>query len=247
MKTLSKLLIGIVIPLLMLAVIFMSVEALAGDRAWLKKEYEKLDINWYTGMSTEDQVRAFMQMVDYMKAKTDTMEVTVTVDGEQTLMYNEREISHMRDVRRLYQLLTGVKWMILCLALTAAVLAFEAYKKTKEERREILRFAAKTAVISFICIFLFVLALGVWALIDFDSFWAAFHIVFLDLESSTFDPAVSRMIRICPAELFEDMVIRMFTLAGAVLALFAAVSAVYLGVSKKRMLSENDQNKGYQA
>ena len=90
-------------PLLMLLPVVLFVEAYAGDRAWLQKEYDKLDINLYTGMSTDDQIRAFMQMVDYMKDDADTMDVLVTVDGEEVLMYNEREISHMVDVRALYK------------------------------------------------------------------------------------------------------------------------------------------------
>lgn len=231
MKKLLKILIAVLMPLLMLAFIFMSVEALSGDRAWLKKEYEKLDINDYTGMSTEDQVRAFMQMVDFMKGKTDTMDVTVTVDGEETLMYNEREISHMHDVRRLYKTLVTAKWVVLGLSALTIALFFTL---KKEQRPEILYFAAKAAIVAFCCILLFILAMVLWAAVDFYTFWEAFHVVFLDLESSTFDPAVSRMIRICPEKLFSDMVLRIFILAMAVDALIALGAVIYIKTAKKR-------------
>ena len=222
MKKLSKVFVGIAMPLIMLLIIFLSVEALAGDRAWLKREYDKLDINWYTGMSTDDQIRAFMQMVDYMQGRTSTMDVTVTVDGEEMLMYNEREISHMHDVRTLYITLTVAKWFVIAFAAVTLGLSLAVFK-TKEEKRELLRFASKAAIVAFVCVFLLIIAAGLWAVLDFDSFWAEFHNVFLDLESSTFDPAYSRMIRICPAELFEDMVLRMFAVAFAAAFTFTAL------------------------
>ena len=71
-----------------------------------------------------------------------------------------------------------------------------------------------------------VIALGIWIAVDFDSFWTMFHVVFLDLESSTFDPAVSRMIRICPAELFSDFIKHFALIAG--LGLHAPVIASVL-------------------
>ncbi len=234
MKKLAKILIGIAMPLIMLLAIFLSVEALAGDRAWLQREYDKLDINWYTGMDTPDQIKAFMQMVDYMQGRTDTMDVTVTVNGEQMLMYNEREISHMRDVRALYKTLTAAKYCVIAFAAAALILSLAAFR-TREEKKELLRYTSKAALIAFCCVFAFILAIGLWAVLDFDSFWEEFHVIFLDLESSTFDPMASRMIRICPAELFEDMVLRMFAVAFAASFTFTAVLLlINRAVNKKR-------------
>ena len=216
----------------MLLVIFIGVELFSGDRAWLEREYTKLDINAYTGMSTDDMIAAFMQMVGYMKGSEKTMDVLVSVNGERVQMYNEAERAHMVDVRQLYKTLTIAKHAVIALAI-AALVAAAVLHRTKSERREALTFAAKAALWSIFGVIAFLLALGAWALIDFGSFWSVFHIVFLDLESSTFDPSVSRMIRICPAELFLDMVIRIFVFSGSVMAVIAAVCGVYLKKSKR--------------
>lgn len=232
LKKASKTLMAIVLPLIMLLVIFIGVELFSGDRAWLKREYTKLGINDYTGMSTDDMIAAFMQMVGYMKGSEKTMDVLVSVNGERVQMYNESERAHMVDVRNLYKTLTIAKYAVIALAVVALVAAAVSHR-TKSERREVLTFAAKAALWSIAGVIGFLLALGAWALIDFGSFWSVFHIVFLDLESSTFDPSVSRMIRICPAELFLDMVIRIFAFACAVMAVIAAVCGVYLKKSKR--------------
>ena len=242
MKTLkkaTKILIGVVMPLIMLVFIVLGVELFSGDRAWLRAEYEKLDINSYTGMSTNDMVRAFMQMVDYMQGDADSMHVTVTVNGEETEMYNEREISHMVDVRALYKKVMIGKGVVIGLA-ALALLAVVFVPRDAETRRELLRFTAKAAIFAFVGILIFLLALGLWAAVDFDSFWAAFHVVFLDLESSTFDPAVSRMIRICPAELFADMVLRIFIFGLGLGAATALAGALYLIISKRREKKAGD-------
>lgn len=238
LQTLSKILIGVTLPLLMLLIIFFSVKLASGDRAWLKREYDKLNINSYTGMSTDDMISAFMQMVHYMKGDADTMDVEVSVHGERMQMYNEAERAHMVDVRRLYGNLTAAQYSVIALAVISLALALASHR-TKAERKSILRFTAKAALWSIAGVVGFLLALGAWAALDFDSFWKVFHIVFLDLESSTFDPAVSRMIRICPAELFFDMVVRIFVFAGGAMAVIAAACGVYLARSGK-----NGQNAG---
>ena len=232
LQTVSKALIGFTLPLVMLMLIFLAVSIASGDRAWLKREYDKLDINSYTGMSTDDMIAAFMQMVHYMKGDADTMDVEVSVHGERMQMYNETERAHMVDVRNLYKNLTVAGYVVLALAIISLALAL-AVHRTKTERRSILRFFAKAALWSIAGVVGFLLALGAWAALDFNSFWAVFHIVFLDLESSTFDPTVSRMIQICPAELFFDMVLRIFLFAGGAMAAIAAVCGVYLKRSGK--------------
>ena len=233
LRLVTKILIACVLPLLMLSFILLSVDLCSGDRAWLEREYRKLDVGAYTRMSNEDMVRAFMQMVDYMKGDAESMRVLVTVNGSSVEMYNEREIEHMEDVRALYKGLTAAACFVFALALAALILALVAFRP-KQERKAVLTFASKAALISFLSIFGFILIVGAWAALDFRSFWDALHIVFLDLESSTFDPAVSRMIRICPPELFFDMVIRIFALGLAACALPALAGGAYLLKTKSR-------------
>ena len=129
LKRIAKVCIAISLVLMMFVIILLSVGAFSGNRRWLEREYEKLDINRYTGMSTEDQCRAFMQMVDFMKGKTDTMDVKVTVDGEEMLMYNEREISHMHDVRNLYRGLNVFKFCACAFMLLTVVLGVIAFRR----------------------------------------------------------------------------------------------------------------------
>ena len=211
---LSRLLVCITMPLVVLVFIVVAVDYCATAETWLRTEYEKLDINDYTGMSTDDQVKAFMCMAKYMKGETSYDEMRrleVTVNGEKVSMFNNSELSHMKDVRKLYVGVTVFKILVIVFFAATYIL----------RKRAAPNYIPKVYLISFAVILGIFLLLGAWALIDFDSFWQVFHIVFLDLEGSTFDPAYSRMIRICPAELFLDMVIRIFVFGFIIPALIA--------------------------
>lgn len=102
MKLLSKILAYAAVPCLAAALLISFIGRLSGDKAWIKREYEKLDINDYTGMSTDEMCAVYLRMVDYMKGGTDELQTEVTVFGERTEMFGEREISHMSDVRKLW-------------------------------------------------------------------------------------------------------------------------------------------------
>ena len=102
MKLLSKILAYAAVPCLAAALLISFIDRLSGDKVWIKREYEKLDINDYTGMSTDEMCTVYLRMVDYMKGGTDELQTEVTVFGERTEMFGEREISHMSDVRKLW-------------------------------------------------------------------------------------------------------------------------------------------------
>lgn len=87
-----------------------------------------------------------------------------------------------------------------------------------------------------ICVIAFIAAvLAVWAAVDFYSFWILFHAVFLDVPSSTFDPAESLMIRICVQQLFSDLILRIavYTVSAcAVISILAGLVCKTSGAGK---------------
>ena len=121
MKLLSKILAYAAVPCLAAALISF-IDRLSGDKVWIKREYEKLDINDYTGMSTDEMCTVYLRMVDYMKGGTDELQTEVTVFGERTEMFGEREISHMNDVRKLWFGVETAKYILFAFTAIAAAL-----------------------------------------------------------------------------------------------------------------------------
>lgn len=226
-KELINFLLCVTMFLFILGTLVLSVRICANDGAWIKREYEKLDLNEYTGMSTEDMCRAYMRMVDYMDGKVDSMELEVTVNGIKMQMFNEKEILHMQDVRRLYKAVETFMWI--CFS-SAAFAAAAAVLIIKREAAEMLFTSYLTGLGGILCL---VLALVIWGLLDFSGLWIKFHEIFLDLEGSTFDPMYSRMIRICPEELFSDIILRILRVGTAILSSVGVLLFILKKVSSK--------------
>lgn len=236
MKKTLKITAAVAAVLLLFGLLTVALNRIFNDTGWLYKEYlSELDdqVRKEYGISAEDASRVLARMMYYSTGRAGDLDVTIVENGEEVAFFNERELSHMRDVRALTK---TILWMgAVALLIGAAVpITLKIRKKGGA-----LRTFCKAYLIALGVLALIILILGVWIAIDFDSFWTVFHIVFLDLESSTFDPATSRMIRICPAELFSDF-IGVFAIYAAVLVLIAAaLCAAYLAVARRKAAKQN--------
>lgn len=229
MKTITKIAAALSAILFVFALLVAALNIIFDRTGWLYKEYdEKLTVERDYGISPADASRVLGRMMHYSTGRADDLDVTISENGEEVPFFNESELSHMRDVRALTRSVMKLGMAALIVSAAALVLLI-VFRRT-----EALRVFAKTFLIALGALLVVIAALGVWIAVDFDSFWTVFHIVFLDLESSTFDPAVSRMIRICPAELFSDFIVR-FAVYGAVFLGAAAVCfGVFLIASRKK-------------
>lgn len=237
MKKLAKTLSVISAVLLLFALLAGALFRIFTDTVWVKKEYERIDIEAQSGYSTEDAAYVLGAMMDYSIGRFDELDkVSVEENGEHVLFFNESELSHMVDVRAL-------TLNVLRLGLAALIIGAAFYTVMFIVLRgEGLRRFAKAFLIALGVLLVVIAALGIWMAVDFNSFWSAFHVVFLDLESSTFDPAVSRMIRICPAELFSDFIKHFALITG--LGLLVPITASILFLCFKKRFSDYSGERG---
>ncbi len=231
MKTAVKIIAVIGAVLLLFGLLAAALNAIFNRTGWLYKEYlYNLENTIYKeyDISAEDASRVLSRMMYYSTGRADDLDVTIVENGEEVPFFNEKELSHMRDVRKLTK---TFMWLgIISLGMgTAIPITLKCFKKT-----DALRTFSKAFLIALGVLLVVIIALGIWIAVDFDSFWTMFHVVFLDLESSTFDPAQSRMIRICPPELFADFIGRFAVYSAALVGITAAACAVYLIVTRKK-------------
>ena len=229
MKALKTIFLILTAVLLIYGLLSVAVNIIFNDTGWLYKEYSKeLEIERHEGISAEDATRVLSRMMYYSIGRADDLDITIEENGEEVQFFNERELSHMRDVRKLAK---TILWSgAASLAIGLIVLVILLIKKDRVG----LRTLAKAYLIIFIIALVIVIGLAIWVIVDFNSFWTMFHVVFLDLESSTFDPNYSRMIRICPAELFADFTGRLGSYAAIFVGGMAALSVIYLFLTRKK-------------
>lgn len=224
MRKLAKTLSVISAVLLLFALLVGALLSIYVDQAWVPQEYRKLDIESQTDWDFTTTVTAFKGMLDYSIGRIDTLEDVKLNDGP---FFNESELSHMRDVQKLTVTVMDLGLAALIIGAACVVFGFIVL------RVDGLAAFSKALLIALGVLLVVIAALGIWMAVDFNSFWAAFHIVFLDLESSTFDPAVSNMICICPEELFSDIIIRFATISGLGLV-FPVIACVLTLVHRKK-------------
>lgn len=212
-------------PLWLLALVgclFLTLRILINDEAYFRKGYERLDMRSLIGISDADCTKALMRMIDYMEGRVDSIQLTVDEDGKTVEMFNQQEIDHMVDVRALYQAWRTVMWCgLAALALLLALLLVKSCRAA----------VFRALGLAWIVLGVAAVVLGVWVLVDFNSFWTGFHYLFFDNDLWLMDPAVCRMIRICPLELFYGIVVRM---GSAFLTAFGVIPAVCAILYKRK-------------
>lgn len=184
--------------LLVLAFLVALVEGIAFDRSFYRKEYAQNVTAAYVGVSPETLEGATDALLEYLQGRRASLDMEAQVGEGQREYYTEREKLHMADVRDLNMGAYAFMWTGF-VAGTLLVVASAAYCP---ERRRVWK-AAFLAILGVLCCFGI---LGVWAALDFSSFWTAFHHVFFRNDLWLFDPRESLLIRMFEERFFFDLV-----------------------------------------
>lgn len=214
--------------LLILAMLFTSLQLVMHSENWLRSRYVEYGTAELIGISTDDITRALMQLVYYMEGDVPSIDLTVTENGQEVSMYNDRERLHMVDVQVLYQNFRTLRNFALP---AAALLLIGAGAMLEKGSR--LRVFAKAYLFGLLAYAVVIGALGIWVASDFTSFWIKFHHVFFTNDLWLLSYATDRMIRICPEQLFYDIVVRFALLFLAAAGVLAAASAFAARRSRK--------------
>ena len=217
-KTVSVTCLALGFFLLILCAAFTVVQLTAAETAWFEQEFTKLSLAEDMGMTLGDLGASVRTLVNYLNGQTETIDVLVTVNGQQVRMFDlDIEIVHMREVKDLWQWFVGARNVGMLLA---AVLCLIGVVLDGKDALRNVCWGYFWALGAFLVLAAFA---GTWAAINFDSFWTAFHkVVFPDSENWLL-PMESRMIQMLPSELFRDLVMRM---GGRMLLIFLALAAV---------------------
>ena len=132
----------------------------------------------------------------------------IEVFGSMQPPFNERELAHLYDCRRLLSpTQPGILYVLLVAAGALLILA----------GRRLRPGIAGPAWLASALILLPIAILGVWAVIDFNAAFTFFHRLLFTNDLWLLDPATDLLIRICPSSMFANMGLRIALRAVAVL------------------------------
>ncbi len=178
------------------------------------------------GISEEDLVKLDEALADCLKGDGAALNIEAEVFGAIQPAFNEKELVHMEDCRKLFMLLrTTMVW-------TAALgIGFIPCGIALLGDRKKIRLSAW---LSPLVIVIPLGVLAVWAMIDFNSAFNFFHEILFTNDLWLLNPATDLLIRICPASMFMAMGARI-GLVGLAWAIIVPAMAMVLTAKKERI------------
>jgi integral membrane protein (TIGR01906 family) len=212
--------------LLVPALFLFSFERSALDRGYHQRLYNGLQSAQLAGVDEATLSEIGDMLVDYLNGARDDLNMTAMVNEAVQPVFNEREVTHMADVKGLFDLERRVQAVFAGLGL--ALLAYGLIGPGWSKR---LRRAGLTGQLFWLALLLTVV---IWAIIDFDGLFRRFHGLLFTNDLWLLNPKTDLMIRMLPEQFFASVAARaaVWMLAGQ--ALLAALWILPVRAVRKR-------------
>lgn len=192
------------------------------NKSFYYDEYSKLNTAQSIGMSSDDLNNATDTLLDYLKDKRDDLIVKANINGVDREVFNNRETLHMVDVKDLYQNVILIRNIFLIISFI--ILIYLVFSKDNKY----LFIEYKKALLFYLFIFSLI---GIFCLIDFNSFWTGFHHVFFpNNDLWLLDPRTDILIMMVPEKFFYDLCI---SIVVSILALMFIICPILKFVDRK--------------
>jgi integral membrane protein (TIGR01906 family) len=186
--------------------------------------FDRYDAEAATGISRGELDRAADKLVRYFNNDDETIRVFVQEDDRRVSLFNERETSHLTDVKNLFRTVFRVQEASLAFALVfvAAVFIWAAEAPLRILARILLQ--ASLLTLGLLALF------GVLALVGFDELFLRFHLVAFTNDLWKLNSATDHLIQMFPRDFWFDATMLVAGLTAVEAVLLGSLSAVYLGV-----------------
>ncbi len=188
----------------------------AANSAWLYKYgFDKYDVSDTTGLTESELEKAARGLISYFNSGEELIYLTVMKDGKEFVLFNQREVIHLKDVKGLiwldYWVLLGT--LIYALGYGGVSLFWRRRKYWRQLAWGVVGGGGITLAI--------MLALWLGTLLGFDQLFLQFHLVSFANDFWQLDPARDYLIMLFPQGFWYD--------ATLLCALGTAGTAVILG------------------
>jgi integral membrane protein (TIGR01906 family) len=228
MLILSRLAAALFVIALPVLLVTANVRFLASDIAYYRHGFREFDSSGRTGLPISDLDRAGEEIIEYFEDDAATLRILVTVDGQETSLFNAKETDHMRDVKTLIRAVYRLNEISL-----AVVLAYVACAVLWSGERSIAGLARLS--LAGVGFGLLVVGLvGAFAITGFDQAWTTFHEVAFRNDLWRLDPDTDRLIQMFPEEFWQEATYIAGGLTLAEATLVVVVSLAYVIFSRGR-------------
>jgi integral membrane protein (TIGR01906 family) len=190
--------------------------------------FDKYDVSRTTGLAQPELEKAADGLISYFNSAEEHISLTVIKAGEPFVLFNEREVIHLKDVKGLiwldYRVLLGT--LIYVLGYSVVSLWWQ--------RKKYWRRLAGGALGGGIITLVLMLALGLGTLFNFDQLFLQFHLISFANELWQLNPATDYLIMLFPQGFWFDATVFCALAAGGLALFLSGVGGGYLLFTRKR-------------
>jgi integral membrane protein (TIGR01906 family) len=186
--------------------------------------FDKYDAEAATGISRSELDRAADKLVRYFNDDDQDIRVFVQEDDRRVSLFNERETSHLTDVKNLFRTVFRVQEASLAFALVFVVAMF--IWATDASLRILARVLLQASLLTLGLLALF----AVLALVGFDEIFLRFHLVAFTNDLWKLNPNTDHLIQMFPRDFWFDATMLVAGLTAVEAVLLGSLSAIYLGM-----------------
>ena len=192
--------------------------------------FDKYNVGQTTGLADSELEKAASGLIDYFNSDEDFIHLTVIKDGQPFTLFNQKEVAHLKDVKRLiwldYRVLIG----------TGAYVLFYVVISICWLTRNSLCQLARAVIGGSGLTLGFMLLLGLMVLLDFDSFFLQFHLISFANDLWQLDPMKDYLIMLFPQGFWYDATLFCAGLIVVMAVILAGVAGGYLMVARRRVV-----------
>ena len=209
------------LPLLLLSA---SIGVVVNSLSLYKYGFEKYDVSQTTGLAEEELEKAATGLISYFNSDEEHISLTVIKDGQPFVLFNQREVTHLRDVK-------GLFWLDYWILLGTLIYAL-AYAGVSLWRKEWRRLAWGLVGGSGLTLGL-ILALGLGALFNFDQLFLQFHLLSFANELWLLDPTKDYLIMLFPRGFWYNATLFCALVTGIGAVILGGVGGGYLVIKRR--------------
>lgn len=202
---------------------------------WLYKHgFEKYGVSQTTGLSETELEKAARGLISYFNSGEESINISVIKDGKPFVLFNEREVTHLRDVKGLFWL---DYWVLLGTFVYTLVYALASLFVNRGKYRRQLAGALFGG--SVLTLSLIVAVGGSAAVFGFDRMFLLLHLVSFSNPFWQLDPATDYLIMLVPEGFWTDMALYIVLAIAAGAVVLGAVGGGYRFLKR---ISDFDEN-----
>jgi integral membrane protein (TIGR01906 family) len=187
--------------------------------------FEKYDVGQPTGLADTELEKAARGLIGYFNSDEENISLSVEKDGKPFVLFNQREVAHLRDVKGLIRL----DYLVL-LGTLIYTMGYASFSLCRKNRRQLWWGMIWGNILTLVLM----AALRLITLYNFDWFFRQFHLLSFTNELWQLDPARDYLIMLFPGGFWYDAT-QVCALAAGTMAV--VLSGVAWGLSRRKVLS----------